>query len=356
MEFYYNNLTKEQKKTYYAMKEGLLAMVPSFVVPAVSRKELSDIYFLIRLDNPQIFYTNTFKYRQWEGSDNVEIMPTYMFEKKKIMEHRQAMEARVKKLARQAEKLGEREKLLFIHDLICTSVTYDKLKKAYSHEIIGALGHGVAVCEGIAKAVKALCDALEIWCTIAISGANPEKGIKYRHAWNIVKIGKKYYHLDATFDNSVGNAEAIRYDYVCLGDKQIFRDHEPVIWKVPECTDGGASYYQEKKLSFTKMEDVAKRSLQAAKKGRVLTFHWRGGYLSKEVFDEIVSNLKESGAAREKHAVVSVNWPQAVFRVEYKENRVEDEVLMQEANEGELYDTEGENVVILKGGENYATY
>ena len=67
---------------------------------------------------------------------------------------------------------------------------YDKLKKPYSHEIIGPLGHGVGVCEGIAKSVKVLCDALGIWCIIVISEANPEKKIKYRHAWNIVKIGK----------------------------------------------------------------------------------------------------------------------------------------------------------------------
>ena len=29
------------------------------------------------------------------------------------------------------------------------------------------LGQGVGVCEGIAKSVKVLCDALGIWCMIA---------------------------------------------------------------------------------------------------------------------------------------------------------------------------------------------
>ena len=45
---------------------------------------------------------------------------------------------------------------------------FDKLKKPYSHEIIGPLGHGVGVCEGIAKSVKVLCDVLGIWCMIAV--------------------------------------------------------------------------------------------------------------------------------------------------------------------------------------------
>ena len=82
-----------------------------------------------------------------------------------------------------------------VHDFICQGVCYDKLKKPYSHEIIGLLGEGVGVCEGIAKTVKILCDALGIWCMIAISEANPEKNIKYRHAWNIIRAEGKYCHL-----------------------------------------------------------------------------------------------------------------------------------------------------------------
>ena len=104
--------------------------------------------------------------------------------------------------------------------------------------------------------MKVLCDALGIWCMIAVCGNNPEKGIKYRHTWNIVKIGGTYYHLDATFDNTLGKHSAagqeIRYDYFNLDDKKIFRDHEPLIAPAPVCTNGDHFYYREKKLSFTK--------------------------------------------------------------------------------------------------------
>jgi hypothetical protein len=239
-------------------------------------KRLADIYFLLRLDHPEIFYAPHFKYRYYQNAENVEMIPEYLFDKKKMAEHQKAMKNRVEKLTRQANNQKEWEKLLYIHDFICTSVHYDKLKKAYSHEIIGPLGQGVGVCEGIAKAVKILCDALGIWCVIAICGNNPEKGIKYRHTWNVVKIDGKYYHMDATFDNSLGREEEIRYDYFMLSDQQLFRDHEPVIYPIPACTDGDHFYYKEKKVSFTKQEEVRKRTLQAVKKGKTLTFHWRG--------------------------------------------------------------------------------
>lgn len=335
MAYYYNQLSKIEQKAYYAIKEGLKNLAPSFSVPLLDGKTLSDIYFMVRMDCPEIFWSVKFSYRYYKGSDHAEMIPEYLFKKNQIVEHQKAMEARVKKLARQAEKMSEMEKELYIHDFICQNVRYDKLKKAYSHEIIGPLGQGVGVCEGIAKSVKILCDALGIWCIIALCDNNPEKGIKYRHMWNVVRIGGKYYHLDVTFDNSLSKEEVIRYDYFNLSDSQIFKDHEPVIYKIPSCPDGEHMYYREKKLSWTKYEDVRKRTAQAVKKGKVLIFHWRGGYLTREVLKDLFEIFHEEAAKKEKYACLSLNWPQAVLQVTFREETPQQEIVMEEANEGE---------------------
>ena len=335
MPYYYDLLNKQQQKAYYAMKVGLESLAPSFPVPRLEYEDLANVYFLLRLDHPKIFYSVSYKYRYYPDSENIEMIPEYLFQKSKIVEHQKAMEARVKKLAKQAEKMSELEKELFIHDFICENIHYDKLKKPYSHEIIGPLGHGVGVCEGIAKSVKILCDALGIWCMIAISEHNPEKNIKYRHAWNVLKIGGKYYHLDATFDNSLGKGQRIRHDYFNLSDSQIFRDHEPVIWPTPKCEDGDHTYYREKKLSFTKYEDVRKRTAQAVKKGKEFLFHWRGGYLTKEVFKDFLMIFDEEAKKKGKNAYVSVNWAQAVFLVVFRDEILQQQVELEEANEGE---------------------
>ena len=302
-DYYYNQLNKEQKKVYYAMKEGMLKMQDSFPVLKLSNKELSDIYFMIRMDCPEIFYSVKFSYRYYPDSTMVEFVPEYLFTKDKIREHRQAMQSRVKKLARQAEKLDEKGRELFIHDFIVNNVKYDKLKKEYSHEII-----------------------------VALSEANPEKGIKYRHAWNVVRIDGTYYHLDATFDNTLSKDDTIRYDYVNLADKQIFRDHEPVIWKVPACTDNDHFYYRVKKVSWTTVDEVRNRTRQAVKKNKILLFHWRGGYLTKEVLKELLDVFHEEAKAKEKQAYVSVNWPQAVLRVRFKEGVGGELLEMEEAD------------------------
>ena len=340
MAYYYERLSKIEQKAYYAIREGLKNLAPSFSVPLLDGKTLSDIYFMVRMDHPEIFWAVKFRYKYYKDSDHAEMIPEYLFKKNQILEHKTAMEARVKKIARQAEKLSEKEKELFIHDFICQNVRYDKLKKAYSHEIIGPLGQGVGVCEGIAKSVKILCDDLGIWCIIALCDNNPEKGIKYRHMWNVVRIEGKYYHLDVTFDNSLSKDDGLRYDYFNLSDAQIFKDHEPVIYKLPACSDGDHTYYREKKLSWTKYEDVRKRAAQAVKKGKLLIVHWRGGYLTKEVLNELVEIFHEEAAKKDKCAYLSLNWPQAVLQVRFGKEAAGEEIVMEEANEGENYEEE----------------
>ena len=357
--YYYKQLTKQQQAAYHAMLTGLDAIEPSFPVPRLSAQELSDIFFLLRLDHPEIFWAAKFTYRFYQQADSVELIPEYLFKKKQVQQHRAAMEARITKLVRQAEGKSTEEMERFVHDFICSNVTYDKLKRPYAHEIIGPLGQGVGVCEGIAKSVKVLCDRLNLWCIIALSGNNPEKGIKYRHTWNVIQLDGRYYHLDATFDNSLTRKEAgatggiadraqkrvkgkpresenpIRYDYFNIPDSHLFRDHEPVLFRVPECSDSSRFWYKEQKLSFTKLDEVRSRAAQAAKKGGLLTFHWRGGYLTRELLQEMIEIFNEEAEKRGRYACLSLNWPQAVLCLCFSEELPQQKLVLQEANEGE---------------------
>ncbi len=334
--YYYSCMDKSRQAAYQAVQKGIQNLEEEFQVPYLEAAELYDVFFQLRLDHPEIFWAPAYRYRRYRDSPNMIMEPEYLFDKGKIREHQRMMASRIEKLARPAEKLTEWEKELYIHDFICRNVRYDKLKKPYSHEIIGPLGHGVGVCEGIAKTVKILCDRLGVWCMIPVCGNNPEKGIKYRHTWNILRINGTYVHLDATFDNTLGNGEAdgLRYDYFNLDDRAVFRDHEPLIAPAPACASSELFYYRAARLSFTRMEEVGRRTEQAARKGKPFTFHWRGGGLNRELLEEILDTARKSGEKKGKRLRASVNPAQAVFHLEYGE-AVEEQVLLEEANEGE---------------------
>lgn len=343
--YYYQHLPREKQKIYYQILSGLTSLAPSFPVQKCPSEDLSELFSLVRLDHPEIFYAPTFTYRFYSHADTVEFIPEYLFRKKEIQEHQKAIASRIQKLIRPAMELDDVGKELYIHDFICKNVRYDKLKKAYSHEIIGPLTQGVGVCEGIAKTVKVLCDALHLPCIVAFCHNNPEKNIRYRHAWNVIRLGSSWYHLDATFDNTLSHQngeveEELRYDYVNLDDTAFFRDHEPLVWQVPACSDRSHFYYLTKKLSFTKTEDVARRCAQCAKKGRPLTFHWRGSFLTKEVLVTLCRLFEEAGAARGKVPLLSLNWPQAVMRLRYEDapegTLSTTNVHMEDADEGNI--------------------
>ncbi|WP_346698269.1 transglutaminase domain-containing protein [Catenibacillus scindens] len=346
-EHYYRQMNKSQQAAYYAMMEGFLAISPEFDVPRLENRDLTDIFFRLRLDHPEIFYVNTFSYRFTDIGDSVRMTPRYMFEKKKILEHRKALDARVTRLVRQAQGLTPLEKELFIHDFITSNVTYDKLKKQYSHEIIGPLAQGIGVCEGIAKTVKILCDRLGLGCIIAVSDADPDNGVRYRHAWNLIELDGKWYHMDATFDNSLGRYGAKRFDYFNLSDRQIFADHRPSMYLIPECGDSRRGYYIENRLALTKTEDVGKRLKAVVRKGQPhFVFQWRGGYLNRDILGAILEEAAQAAAEGGKEVYMSMNPGQMVIELTLKDNgdggsgESRPAICVEQADEGDIDERE----------------
>lgn len=316
---YEEQLARPLREVYGLLLRGFAAGEAAVRVPTTDIRALSEVYTRLRLDHPELFYLTGFHLRCMPGAESGEVVADYLFEKGKLQTHRQAIAARVQRLTREAAKGDETQKLLWLHDFMLENVRYDKLKKPYSHEVIGPLTQGVGVCEGIAKSVKLLADALGLPCIVALSA--PEEGQRYGHAWNLVKRGGKWCHLDATFDLSLSRCGEKRYDYCFLGDERIYRDHVRPVYPVPACTEEGSFYYKDvARLSLTKLEEVKKRTAQAVKKKKPrLIFHWRGGYLTKEALPTICAAAEEAAREAGKFARVSLNWPQAVFCVSFTE-------------------------------------
>jgi hypothetical protein len=329
--YYAQQLNSVERDVYENLLAGFTALAPIIRVRRLEDKRLSDIFTFVRLDNPRLFYVPSYSYRYMPGAEHVEVLPQYLFEKGKILEHRRSLDARIARLTRPLEKMSAMEKEVAIHDFILSSVSYDKLKKAYSHEIIGPLGQGVGVCEGIAKAVKVLCDAAHLPCLTVLCGNDPENGVKYRHMWNLVQVGGKWYHLDATFDNSLQSG-APRYDYFNLDDKHIYRDHLPPIYPIPACADGNGFFYRS--ISLTRPEDVENRVKQALRKKReIFVFHWRGGGLNRTILMDLLERCDALARERGKHVWCSVNMAQAVIQLRFGDHAAEEAMTLEQPDE-----------------------
>lgn len=176
MRYYYGQLSRPLQSVYDALLGGFCALAPGVRIPMLDEKQLADVYLRLKLDEPLLFYVTGYRCRWMAGAAHMELLPEYLFDKAKIRAQQQAVSARLARLTRPLAGKTELEKELAIHDFILENVRYDKLQKAYSHEILGPMTQGVGVCEGIAKTVKALCDQLGLWCIVALSEVDPRAG------------------------------------------------------------------------------------------------------------------------------------------------------------------------------------
>jgi sorbitol-specific phosphotransferase system component IIA len=124
-------------------------------------------------------------------------------------------------------KMSDYDKVCAIYSYIAENVTYDtahvgddsyKLKQsAYA-----ALINKTAVCQGYASLFYYLANASGVDCRIVKGEAQNNKGVWEHHAWNLVKVGDKYYYVDVTWDSG-----REPYDYFLKGStSNEFNDHK----------------------------------------------------------------------------------------------------------------------------------
>lgn len=76
-----------------------------------------------------------------------------------------------------------------------------------------------------------------------------------------------------------------------------------------------------------------KKSAAGNQKKKNLTFHWRGGYLTREKLTELLQLLEGMARGRGKYAQVSLNWPQAVLSVRFLDELPENELVLEEVKD-----------------------
>ena len=147
----------------------------------------------------------------------------------------------------QLNGLSEAKKITKIHDYICNHVDYEyNSKEEQIYTAYGALCTGKAVCQGYAVLFYRLCKEAGLSVRI-ISGT----GNGGRHAWNIVRIGSKYYNMDCTWDGQ----DAATYNEFLLKSEADFRDHTRESWKV-----AGSHYLDYTSAEFNAQYPMTEKS------------------------------------------------------------------------------------------------
>lgn len=139
------------------------------------------------------------------------------------LEQTKAVDAKVKQVLKSlgVSSLSAYGKVKAIHDYIINQVEYDTDLKSFS--AYDGLINNSTVCNGYALLFYKMVTEAGVPCKI-ITGVAEVDGVQTQHAWNIVKLNKKWYFVDTTWDDPIGGTR-IYYDYFLKGSNTFAKDH-----------------------------------------------------------------------------------------------------------------------------------
>ncbi|AWB46002.1 transglutaminase [Paenibacillus sp. CAA11] len=188
----------------------------------VSRLEsMLDQAVLAALDSdPYIRYIIDRYTYKWRGTSSA-VQVTVTFKYRETPSQTAYVNSHVKQILKKIIKpsMNDHQKVKAIHDWVVLDLKYDtRLKKYTAYE---GLTTGEAVCQGYALLTYKLLQGAGINNKIVEGTAGD-----VLHAWNLVKLDGRWYHLDTTWDDPVPDqAGQVSYSYYLLTDSQIGRDH-----------------------------------------------------------------------------------------------------------------------------------
>ncbi|MGG0200922.1 S-layer homology domain-containing protein [Bacillus anthracis] len=220
--------------------------------------------------------------------------------------------------------MDDHEKVKAIHDYVVKHISYDTSYKAYT--AYEALVNRSAVCQGYALLTYQLLKEARIENHFVVGTGDGQP-----HAWNLVKIENKWYHLDTTFDDPIPDEQdRVTYSYFNLSDEQIARNHE---WNRGDYPQATTNYYstltnkitagstktpayqqilKDTKLNYLGNEYIANNYNEFKNK-------MQQRYNEKSPKIEILYKQSMDGALQDvKKVIGEIGYPQGASRVSYK--------------------------------------
>lgn len=248
--YYYSSLDTAYKKEYTKIYNGYMN-IKDFTVN-VSRDELDYMFNCVLYDNPEIFWVDS-TYSFSKSPSGFFIEPDYRCTAEEIKSKSAQVQAAVDKITAQAgTDNSDYSKEKYFHDYICKNTVYDLSTYENSGDTAySVLIDGRAICEGYARAMKMLLDAVGIYSYLVVGETENDDGKMEGHMWNVVSVGGELYHVDTTWDDCDGDLGEITYLYFNMTDDDIRKDHYEITPYDNNCTSEKFNYFYVSGLVFS---------------------------------------------------------------------------------------------------------
>lgn len=184
------------------------------------------------------------------STSKIKVSFTYNNTKDEIDQAKEKARRLVAKLINPA--MSDFEKELILHDYLVDFISYDENPPALgsTYTIYGGLTEGEAVCHGYAEAMQVMgyLAGLDIRLVLGDAYVN---GKKIGHAWNMITIDGKNYHLDTTWDDPLmpSGQEVVSHTYFNVSDGVMMKDHQWDLKSYPIADATTYNYYVYNKMT-----------------------------------------------------------------------------------------------------------
>lgn len=194
-EYYFKQLTADEKRTYRQLLEGILAFEDEIHVTDTDNDAIDKAYRALLKDHQEIFWVHNGKtYYKTIAKSRTVFMPSYGYDQEGSESVQVYMEQAYQQvISLLPESAGTYDKVRTVYDYVIGNTEY--VVNEDDQNIAGVFAKGQAVCAGYAGAVQYLLERLGVE-SIYVSGDT--KMSSGGHAWNIVNIDGDYYYVDAT--------------------------------------------------------------------------------------------------------------------------------------------------------------
>lgn len=179
--------------------EAAMHFDEAVVFTAPVEETLFDNIFRIMGDEcPELFqvdYSSSFKVLRDRDGNYTKCWIPYRFTQGKYQDMRGACEEVISGFIRATAGRSDCEKEKYVFDEIVSRDQYD-VNAQYADTAYGALVDRRAKCDGFSYALKWAMESMGIQC-LYVSG-DPTAGQELGHAWNIIRLGGRYYRVDLT--------------------------------------------------------------------------------------------------------------------------------------------------------------
>ncbi len=225
-------------------------------VNPISYEELEVAMDAYRRDHAEHFWLGTAFSVSYDATTVYKVRPTYTLSGDALTGAKvQFEEAITRMLADVTPTMNEFERERILHDSLAAKVTY--VEGSHAHDAYGALVQGEAVCEGYAEALQVLCHRAGLQSLLVMgSSINPSTNQPEGHAWNMVRIDGKYYHVDLTWNDQ---GATLYHAYFNLTDALIREDHTvtETAYALPTCNTDDAHYFTVMGGKITEYTDAS---------------------------------------------------------------------------------------------------